>query len=382
MEPTGRIACSVTTHRRLSQWPTIPPTERWSDAEEPWFSHCRRIIASPDDFLTTCTSQEKGIVRFSLALADNPEVVLAMCKTLHRDLLIRDGAGLRQEQGYCICSVITDSCYRNRGLATVLMKNIAEWVDGPGGATASTLYSEVGDFYVRRGWDILDAFQSTLTVPPSLPSGESQAKLPNTRLLSAEDLPGLCERDVESIKEDFRRYDLAPGTTLITALPTTDMVDWQQNRIGFMNAKLLGKCSKWKGSICESDDAWMYWYHDLYHRKLIIQRAKLPKNRGDEVTIQVLARLLLDALEEAVKWEIPHVLIWNPGSELHSAMGFLNEEFGIEVLNEKREVADIPCLRWRGGEKKPTIVRPRLMSFTAGAKCFNQSRCPSYLLVK
>lgn len=88
---------------------------------------------------------------FSLALADNPEHVVAMCKTLHRDLLIRDGAGMRQEQGYCICSVITDSRYRGRGLATVLMRNIAEWLDGPGCAAASTLYSDVGD--VRQDYE-------------------------------------------------------------------------------------------------------------------------------------------------------------------------------------------------------------------------------------
>ncbi|OTA63134.1 hypothetical protein K449DRAFT_368884 [Hypoxylon sp. EC38] len=295
---------------------------------------------------------------FSLALADNPEHVVAMCKTLHRDLLIRDSAGMRQEQGYCICSVITDSRYRGRGLATVLMKNIAEWLDGPGGAAASTLYSDVGDYYVNRGWDMCDAFQSTITVPPTPPSRDQRAKLPETRILTVDDLPHLCERDVESIKEDFQNHDLAPGTTLVTALPIANMVNWQQKRICFMNAKLLGKTAESKGSICESADAWMYWYHDLHHRKLIIQRAKLPKDQSDDVATEVLAQLLLDALEEAAKWDIQTMTIWNPGPELHRGMTLLSEEFGIDVLNEKREVANIPCIRWRGGEKKPTILQP------------------------
>ncbi|KAI0833957.1 hypothetical protein F5Y06DRAFT_290161 [Hypoxylon sp. FL0890] len=255
------------------------------------------------------------------ALADNPEHVLAMCKTLHRDLLIRDGAGLREEQGFCVRSVITDSRYRGRGLATALMRNLAEWLDGPGGAAASIMFSE---FYARTGWDIFDAFQSTLTVSPSLPCGEQRAKLLETLLLTTN-----RRRPPEPVRprrgeSEGRLPEMAisPETTLLTVLPTTKM------------------------------------YYDLHHQKLTIQRAKPPKNQSDEVITQVLAQLFLDALEEAVKCEVQNVRIWNPGLETYRAMGFVTEEVGIEILNEKLEVADVPCLRWRGGEKRPmTIVQ-------------------------
>ncbi|OTB08882.1 hypothetical protein M426DRAFT_316908 [Hypoxylon sp. CI-4A] len=293
-----------------------------------------------------------------LTLADDPRQVLAMCKTLHRDLLVRDGEKTtpRWEQAYCICSVITDSRYRGRGLASVMLKRVAEWMDGPGDGAASVLYSDVGEFYVSKGWDVLDAFQSTLTVPTTIPSLEGQFKFPETRPIIADEIPSLCERDVKSIKADFERYDLPPGNALVTFLPTTNIIQWLHSRISFMNRKLLGKSPETKGSICESADAWLYWYHDLHHQKLTIQRVKLPRDQSEETTTRVLARLFLDTLEEAAKWDIEKVVVWNPAPEIRKALTLLNEELGIDVVSEKRENTQIPCLRIRGGGKKPLTV--------------------------
>ncbi|KAI1103908.1 hypothetical protein F4804DRAFT_212889 [Jackrogersella minutella] len=296
---------------------------------------------------------------WSLTLAGDPLQVLALCKTLHRDLLVRDDEGMRVEQGYCICSVATNPQYRGRGLAPAVLRNVAEWMDGPGQATASMLYSDVGEFYVSKGWDVLDTFQSTLTVPSSIPPLEQRAKLPKTRLLTADDeISSLCAHDVEDLKDEFRKSDLLPGNTLMTVLPTPDMIDWLHSRVDFMNIKSVSKTPEKKGSICSSAGSWLYWFHDLHYQTLTIQRVKLPKNQGGEAATQVLAALLLDALEEAAAWKSSKVVIWNPSPELHSAMKLLATEFGIEVVNEKRESLQIPCIRWRGGEKKLAIVLP------------------------
>ncbi|KAI0135012.1 hypothetical protein F4814DRAFT_454388 [Daldinia grandis] len=298
-----------------------------------------------------------------LALADNPEQVLAMCKTMHRDLLVRDGPAtrgetvVRQGQGYCICSVVTDSTYRGRGLASVLLKRVAEWLDGPGNATASILYSDVGDFYVSKGWDVLDSFESILTVPSSI-SHKGQSQFPETRPLTTDDIPYLCERDVESLKDDFQKYNLPKDTTLVTILPTTNMITWLQARIAYMNNQTNGKTPEVNGSICESADSWVYWYSDLRHRKMTIQRVKPPRGQDEATSIRATARLLLDSVEEAAKWEISEVDIWNPSPEIHNAMKLLSSELGIKVTNQKRESEHIPCLRWRGGEKRTIIFSP------------------------
>ncbi|KAG4223629.1 hypothetical protein PC116_g27907 [Phytophthora cactorum] len=301
-----------------------------------------------------------------LTLADDPEQVLAMCKTMHRDLLVRDGSAtgeklsVRQEQGYCICSVVTSSSYRGRGLASIMLKAVAKWLDGPGNATASILYSDVGDFYVSKGWNMLDSFESILTVPQTLPS-KAQAQFPETRPLTLDDIPRLCERDVESLKEDFHKYDLPNGSVLVTVLPTADMINWLQSRIEYMNHQSKGKSPGVKGSICESADSWLYWYPDLRHEKITIQRVKLPRGQDEATSTRVLARLLLDAIGEASKWNLSEVDMWNPTPELHGAMNLLSSELGIKVTHRKRETEHIPCLRWRGGEKKSVIVSPNEM---------------------
>lgn len=212
-------------------------------------------------------------------------------------------------------------------------------------------------FYVSKGWDVLDAFQSTLAVPPPIPREELDG-LPKTRLLTIDDLPDLCERDVESLKNDFRNSEPAADTILVAVLPTSPLISWLQSRTDFMNAKTHGKVPKTKGTICDSAGAWMYWYHDLRHNKLIVQRVKLPKGQGEPAATQALAKLLLDTLDEAAKWGLQKVVLWNPGSELRSAMDFLAAKMKIDVTSEKRENSEIPCLRWRDGEKLNVTVWP------------------------
>ncbi|XDG09967.1 hypothetical protein ABKA04_009582 [Annulohypoxylon sp. FPYF3050] len=305
-----------------------------------------------------------GLRFWSLTLAeanagdDKEAKVLALCKTLHRDLLIRDGDGTRREQGYCVCSVVTNDEYRGRGLASVLLRKVAEWMDGEGGAAASMLYSDVGDFYVSKGWDILDAFQSTLAVPTSIPSSEKRGKLPTTRLLSAEEIPALAKRDVQDLEEEFRKSDVPSDTALLTVLPTPDMISWLQTRADFITTILAVKSPEAKGSICENAGSWVYWFHDLHAHKMTIQRVKLPKNQDNETTTQALAALLLSAVEEARRWNTTKVIVWNPDPEIKNATEYLADEFGLGIEYEKRESSNIPCLRWKGDEKRKTKVWP------------------------
>ena len=88
----------------------------------------------------------KGRRYWCLFPSNNPNRILATCKTLHRFFLVKDGpAAIRQGDGYCIASVITKSDYRGSGLASVLLSHVADWMDGAGAGTASMLYCSIGD---------------------------------------------------------------------------------------------------------------------------------------------------------------------------------------------------------------------------------------------
>ncbi|KAI1083058.1 hypothetical protein F5B20DRAFT_528393 [Whalleya microplaca] len=299
-------------------------------------------------------TRDSGWRFWRLTRTDDPKQVLAMCKTIHRDLLVRDVHGTSKKQGYCIASVVTDPRYRGRGLAAILLKNVAEWMDGPGNAVASMLYSDVGQFYVSKGWSMLDASQSTLRVPPSLP--RELVGFPKTQSLTKEDIPELCERDVKYLKEEFYDYDLPPDSFLMAVLPTTNVVGWQQSRAEFMGDKTVAKVPEIKGSLCKSVSTWLYWYHDFGRDRLNIQRIRTARVKNDLGT-QALAVLLLDALHEAVNWKLSKVVVWSPSPELHLAMKLLTDKMGIGISNEERE-NELPCLRRKGRESGPVTLWP------------------------
>jgi GNAT superfamily N-acetyltransferase len=90
-------------------------------------------------------ARDKGLRFWCLALAEDPAQVLATCKTIYRDILIRDTNGSQQEKCFCVASVVTDSKFRRYGLATLLLKEVVKWMDRLGDAAASMLYTSIGD---------------------------------------------------------------------------------------------------------------------------------------------------------------------------------------------------------------------------------------------
>lgn len=87
----------------------------------------------------------QGTRFWCISLADDPGSVLAVCKAVRRRFLVRASDSVREEDGYCIGYVGTHPDYRRLGLAKLLMRHVAEWLDGPADAAASMLYTSVGD---------------------------------------------------------------------------------------------------------------------------------------------------------------------------------------------------------------------------------------------
>jgi len=81
---------------------------------------------------------------------EQPKQILSTCKTIVRDLIIRDASGIRRERGYCIASVVSDSAHRGHGLASFLLKQVAEWMDGPGQGAVSFVYSRLSSVRISQ----------------------------------------------------------------------------------------------------------------------------------------------------------------------------------------------------------------------------------------
>ncbi|OJD17036.1 hypothetical protein AJ78_02831 [Emergomyces pasteurianus Ep9510] len=292
---------------------------------------------------------------------DDPGPVIAACKTLHRDLLIRTAVGgTREAQGYCIGAVATDERYRRLGLAEFLLRTVAKWMDGPGGADASMLYSSIGKYYTNKGWRMLPAVQSVLSASHSL-TFPNRSDLPPTQPLLLDDIPALCARDIEGIKTEFAKLKPAETEILMTVLPTANIVGWLQDRAAFISSKTNGDVPPVKGAICKDAKTWVYWHHDFPDQELTIQRVVISSQTSEDEDEEhqkrataAIASLLLAALCEVQKWKLHKLVIWSPTPELHRAMHFVQEHFGVEVMHEERVHSNVPSVRWRGGDEDNT----------------------------
>ncbi|KAL6899943.1 hypothetical protein GGI43DRAFT_427653 [Trichoderma evansii] len=285
----------------------------------------------------------QGTRFWCISLADDPKVVLAVTKTVRRPFLVRDSESVREENGYCIGYVGTHPDYRRLGLASLLIKHVAEWLDGPADAAASMLYTSVGDFYVSQGWELIPSMVSNITHP----SGEFQpgdrAGLPSTRLLADEEISALSMRDVANLKESFDKLAVESDEVHVAVIPSAEMVTWLHQWGDFLNNKLRsGEGPYPHGAICEAADTWIYWHYGFKH--LAIDRVV---GQGSP---EVLAALLLDALEEARKWKFPKVAIWEPSTELIRALDLISNKAGVEVETMTRPNS-ITSLRWKHSDK-------------------------------
>jgi hypothetical protein len=272
--------------------------------------------------------------------------VLTTCKTIIRKIVVRDSDGTRVESSYCIASVITDERYRKLGLATVLLSNIAAWLDNETPTNASMLYSSAERFYVSRGWDLLPSVQVSITGGNEFVG--SALNRPATWYLRKDDLPALCKRDVDDALERFGAISPSDGEVFIAVLPSVDIISWLQDRAEFFGLKIRGRVPHIKGAICGSDDVWAYWYHDFRHTELVIQRVRMPESPSEE-TFRAVAQILLDAVEEARRWEMQKVVFWNPGAGLRRAMQLLADEGAVDVLEQEMVSVSVPSVRWKSG---------------------------------
>lgn len=169
-------------------------------------------------------------------------------------------------------------------------------------------------------------------------------------MLHKEDISPLCERDIEALSSEVYQRKVSEGETLMTVLPTAELISWLHGRAEFFGLKLFDKIPQNKGAIC-GEDTWMSWHHDFRKRCLYIQRIR-SFEQDKEQRIRFLAALFLDACREAEAWGLSIVVTWDTNHQIHDACELLRSlEGGVEVLftEERRETISI-----RGGSGERT----------------------------
>lgn len=97
-------------------------------------------------------AQNGGLRIWLVHIANDPYNIIGTCKTIHRDLLVRDGESreVRKEKGYVVGGVVTDKRYRGQGIASFLLNGVKDWLDAEG-AVASMIYcsTSLQEVYVQ-----------------------------------------------------------------------------------------------------------------------------------------------------------------------------------------------------------------------------------------
>lgn len=203
------------------------------------------------------------------------------------------------------------------------------------------------------GWEMIRSIVSTITLPSRAFQGSDHIGLPSTRLLSDEEIPELCNLDVADVKNSFEKATVRADEVHLAVLPTPDMITYLHKWGDVFNLKIHGETPQVHGAICEAADTWIYWHHGL--DKLVIMRVRTSPKNG-QGSIGALAGLLLHALEETRKRGFSKITVWEPTSDMISALELVKNKFGIDVQTEERP-RSITSVRWKGSDQtKKTVL--------------------------
>jgi GNAT superfamily N-acetyltransferase len=143
------------TKQHMPTSPRLPPGVVFGEAMDDQLVQCDALAACAfaqplseaeyverEDFMSRQELAENhGVRTWCLYSGQSTGQVLAACKTVIREILVTDPHGCQRGLGYCFSSVVTRPDHRGRGLAPILLQNVARWLDGPGEASVSMLYS-------------------------------------------------------------------------------------------------------------------------------------------------------------------------------------------------------------------------------------------------
>ncbi|KAH7477090.1 hypothetical protein KRP22_001017 [Phytophthora ramorum] len=240
-------------------------------------------------------------------------VLYCHCESHRFDCVVRRSSG-EIERGYShhIGSVFTLPEHRKRGLATLFMKEVAKQLEQLPEALVSVLYSDIGPtYYDKLGWRLHPSKMATLDVanPRNVKFDDGSNADLMTLALDEELDQFLAVDNARQVKELS-----SEGGEAFVVLPTRDSIEWQFC-IGVHFARVRGleelpsRCG-----VALSEDAFVVWCHNVKESTLYVVRARFPETGANAA--QTTRLLLLAALEEARKFQLKKVAIWDPSPAL------------------------------------------------------------------
>lgn len=320
---------------------------------------------------------------------------LSSCESIRkRALVVKDG---RVEQVTChgVASVFCPKDMRGKGYAGTMIKLLGERLQHHQHTDSSkilfsVLYSDIGKkFYAARGW--IPFPSAHISLHPTT-SQSTVPSLPATSPLHAADLPELCKLD-EQLLHSRLNHASATRKNVVAIIPDIQTITWAQARETFVADQLYPGDKKLdiKGAIVSTESGkrvWCYWTrvwsssdlsnvdkNEFHILRLVVEDPNYLdfeaatevglSEAADSEIVKAIAAVLNAAREEAGRWDMGHVELWNPTSATLAAARLLEKGAGVT----HREDESIASLRWYGEDPEHALDHVEWLSNEKYAWC-------------
>ncbi|KAG0199456.1 hypothetical protein BGX28_007280 [Mortierella sp. GBA30] len=258
--------------------------------------------------------------------------VLASVETYERPgLMASKGEGVKDVRSISIACVHTPERHRGNGYASFMMRLLWKEIQQMSHVSFTFLYSAVGPtFYGRFGWAPKRSDEMLVPTDHRLPHAESDTIDPLVlQEVTDQELPALLERDATLLRQSMLEQVLALSLTnsnkiLIAPLPEPNCIRWFIARAMFTIKHVLKLDQPQITAIGVKDpkgDSFLLWYPGLTEDKLYILRWRLDANLSKDESDKTARAMIKAAQQEALKWNLSKVVIWNPKESLADMLG-------------------------------------------------------------
>ncbi|KAG0236317.1 hypothetical protein BGW42_003729 [Actinomortierella wolfii] len=320
-----------------SQWGSMFAKAAWLEAAK----ERARLEYSTDGryktFMVTPKNDPEQPILACCGLYERPAIFATRKTVVDKDGSTTVETRVQDVLAATVASVFSPEQYRGFGYGGWLMTQIWKYLENSPVAF-SFLYSDAGSFYDRYGWkkhrsqyiEFMANEENGLWHELSTIQ-EPKDKCPTLEPITDDNLNEILELDASLLRDELTlQIENSPeGTTLFAVVPEPRIVGWHRSRENFFlrhlqsaerpypsttidryGVFLSAQCSPSGSSL--NTLRYISWFHEFRRDQLIVMRFRHGLNKDDrEAKLEALL-LLQQAIEEAKRWKLKRVIIWNP----------------------------------------------------------------------
>ncbi|CAG8974923.1 hypothetical protein HYALB_00006710 [Hymenoscyphus albidus] len=318
-------------------------------------------------------TRDGGITHWILTdktLPENSRPILSSCESLRRHAIISYPNGTTKEViTHGIGSVFCSPDYRGRGYAGRMLSLVREILRTHQKDIAecpfSILYSDIGKkFYSGLGWKVfasshisIPALRNDTGTTNGTTNGTANGTTVTATPLTSQELPDLIAQDCTSLKALVPKIAKSTNKPSLAIYPDAQTIEWHHLRESFMASKLFPNrpLPTINGAISTGDPGSRVWiiFTRVFGDKFYILRLVMEDSTDSASNAEKLSSVLNIAREEAAKWDLNSVVLWNVSDVVKNLLARAR----VAYQSEERETDSIPSLMWYGdGEGGPDAV--------------------------